>query len=47
MEEAIISTIAPQWGNPDNMCKQKEASIPIKNKSYYASNEGIHKNIKC
>jgi hypothetical protein len=43
MEEAIISTIEPQWGNPNNLCKQKEASVPIENNLSYAANEGIHK----
>jgi hypothetical protein len=29
MEEAIISTIEPQWGSPHNLCKQKEEYIAI------------------
>jgi hypothetical protein len=45
MEEAIISTIKPQWGNTHNLCKQKEASIFIENNLSYAVNEGIHKKI--
>jgi hypothetical protein len=47
MEEAIISTIEPQWVKPHNLSKQKEASIRIENNLSYAANEGIHKHIKC
>jgi hypothetical protein len=38
--EKIISTIEPQWGSPHNLCKQKEASIPIENNLSCAANEG-------
>jgi hypothetical protein len=47
MEEVIISTIEPQWGNPHNLCKEKEVSFPIENNLSYAGNGGIHKKIKC
>jgi hypothetical protein len=43
MDAAIISTIAPEWGNPHSLREQKEASIPIKNNLSYGTNEGIHK----
>jgi hypothetical protein len=47
MEEATISTIEPQWGNPLKLGKQKDASIPIESNLYYAANEGIRRSIKC
>jgi hypothetical protein len=46
MEEAIISTIEPQWGKQHNLRKQKEASIPIERYLSYTANERIHTTIK-
>jgi hypothetical protein len=43
MEEAIISTIEPRWGNPHNVGKQKEASIPME-KNYIVPQMKGYKN---